>query len=111
MKIQYIDINKLTLSERLRLKSLTTGYAEKLDRDLPLDSVMVIQIKLHDIEGKRKKYSLHARIDSPSLLLASSRASDWDLARTVHKSMKNIENRLQHKLKLKGHKGVKITQE
>ena len=51
-------------------------------------------------EKKRKKFSIKVRVLAPTHVFESKHASDWDLARTLHKAFKNIEHEIEHKLKV-----------
>ena len=107
MLIRYIDLKKLDDIESSVLQNLVEEYAEKLDRKLHPDAVLVVQVRKHDIEGSRSKYSFHTRIEAPDILFTAEEY-DWDLKKAVHKVMQNIENRFQHKFKLKGSKASKL---
>ncbi len=96
VEIQYIGLKDLN-DDAGAVQTLVERYAEKLDRDFA-DSTLVVHTKLHDIGG-RVKYSFHARLDHPSVLVHAD-AVDWDLRRTVHKLMKALENEAKHKFKM-----------
>jgi len=53
-----------------------------------------------DKEKKRKKFSIKVRVMAPTHVFESKHASDWDLARTLHKAFKNIEHEIEHRLKV-----------
>lgn len=107
MIIRYIDLKKLDEIESSVLKSLVEEYAEKLDRKLPPSAILVVQIKKHDTEGSRNKYSFHVRVEAPDLLFTAEE-DDWDLKTAIHRVMKNMENRFQHKFKIKGKKASNL---
>ena len=107
MIIKYIDLKKLDDVESSVLQNLVEEYAEKLDRKLHPDAVLVVQVRKHDIEGSRNKYSFHTRIEAPDVIFTAEE-DDWDLKKAVHKVMQNLENRFQHKFKLKGSKASKL---
>lgn len=100
MPIQFIGLNGLEKKESDIIKGLAVEYYNRVLRDLP-QALLVLQVKIYKEEGKQK-FSMHARINHPSIVLAAQ-AADWDLRRTVHKVMKKIERELQHKYKTEGH--------
>ena len=96
-KIQYIGLKDFTEQEQELIKSLAIEYADKLERDIR-EFTLVINLKRHNLAGKRIKFSFHTRLDAPSFIL-TSKADDWDLARTLHKIFEKIENEIKHKFK------------
>jgi hypothetical protein len=58
-----------------------------------------VHIKEYSKTGKRHKFSMHVRVSYPGGTVASSRSHDWDARRALHKSFKDIENRLIHRFK------------
>ena len=95
--IQYIGLKEFTEQEQEIIKSLALEYADKLERYIS-EFTLVINLKRHNLAGKRIKFSFHTRLDAPSFIL-TSKADDWDLARTLHKLFKKIENEIKHKFK------------
>lgn len=100
MPIQFIGLNSLEKKESDVVRGLAVEYYDRILRDLP-QALLVLNTKIYDQEGK-KKFSLHARINAPGIVLVTE-AADWDLRRTVHKVMKKMERELQHKFKTEGH--------
>ena len=96
-KIQYIGLKEFSEQEQELIKSLAIEYADKLERHIR-EFTLVINLKRHNLAGKRIKFSFHTRLDAPSFIL-TSKADDWDLARTLHKIFEKIENEIKHKFK------------
>ena len=44
------------------------------------------------------------KVEEDRKLIARSKHADWDLPRTVHKTIKNLEQEIQHKYKTEGKK-------
>ncbi|MBS3145399.1 hypothetical protein J4414_01195 [Candidatus Woesearchaeota archaeon] len=107
MFIRYIDLKKLDEIEASVMQNLIEEYAEKLDRKLPPNANLIVQIRKHETEGSRNKYSFHIRLESPDVL-CTAEEDDWDLKKAVHKVMRNLTNNFQHKFKIKGSKASKL---
>ncbi len=98
MPIQFIDLKILNDHEAPVAQKLAVEYSKKLGRLFP-DNMLIVKFKKYNQTGKRVKYSIHCRVDAPSLI-ASAKASDWELALTMHKVLNKIHNELEHKYKL-----------
>lgn len=96
--IQIIGIKELDEFELPLVNKLANEYYQKIQRELQNVTSVVIHVKCYEKEGKRKKYSIHVRVIAPTRIFESSKAQDWDLARTLHKAFRDIERELQHKL-------------
>lgn len=97
--IQYIGIDQLDDTEKQVLDKLSAEYYEKIQRMLKNETSIVIHVKEYEKQGSRKKYSLHVRAIAPTVIFESSNASDWDLARTLHKAFNDIEKQIEHRFK------------
>ena len=100
MKVQYIDINRLTKEETTIFISLVDKYIKKLERTVP-NAILILKIHTQKTAGKGKKYSLHAKLDNPNTIV-KSKSFDWDIARVTHKILQQIEKQLKKKYKLEG---------
>lgn len=98
MPIRYIDLKVLGDDEVQNVQQLTLRYYEKLQRMFPRSS-LELRFKRYRKTGKRAKYSVHCRVDAPSII-ARANASYWDLALTMHKVLNKVHNELEHKYKL-----------
>ncbi len=96
--IQIIGVKKLDESEIQIINKLASEYYGKIARNFKEEVSLIIHIKTHNITGKRKKYGIHVRVNSPSFFLESTNAVDWDLARTLHKAFNSVEREILHKL-------------
>ena len=100
MPIEYIDLNVLGDEEKPILDKLSREYYRKISIKFK-NPKLILKFRKYKATGRRAKYSIHARVDSPNLL-ASAEAFDWDFARALHKVMKKTINELKHKFKLEG---------
>lgn len=104
--IQFIGVADLDEAEQEIVKRLSTEYYEKIKIALHNLTSMAVHVKTQKDdadEGKeksRKKFSIKVRAIAPTHVFESAHASDWDLARTLHKAFKNIEHEIEHKLKV-----------
>ena len=97
--VNYIGLKSLDSDEVDVVKSIVESHVEKVRRNLS-DFDMVVHVKLHDVQG-RKKYSLHCRIDDPHVDFVTD-AVDWDLRKTAHMLMEKLDNVIKKKLRVDG---------
>lgn len=102
MEVEYRDLRLLGDEEKPVLNRLVREYYVKISRKLH-NPKLILKFKKYKAEGKRAKYSIHCRVDSPSLL-AVAEAYDWDFATAMHKVMRKVINEINHKYKLEGNK-------
>jgi len=68
-----------------------------------------VHVKAHSKEGSKKKYDAHIRAIAPTQIFEEKNASDWDIARTMHKAFESIQHQIEHRLKISS-KGLKAHQ-
>ena len=90
-QIQFIDLKKLNEDEQETVKKLSAEYYPKIKRELRDITTIIVHIKEHG-----HKYSIHIRAEAPEKVFESTKASDFDLARTMHKAFKDLEREIQH---------------
>lgn len=98
MLIQFIGLKDFDLKETEIIKTLSAEYYEKISRDIQ-NAKLILDLKKYKKDGEKSKYALHSRIESGRNLALISKASDWDLKRTLHKLFQKLEHELQHKTK------------
>ena len=104
--IQFVGVADLKEDEQAVVKALSEEYYQKIKTYLQNVTSMAVHIKTQKDEAgkgkekKRKKFSIKVRVLAPTHVFESKHASDWDLARTLHKAFKNIEHEVEHKLKV-----------
>ena len=97
MQVQYIDLKLLEKEESAVLVPIVDSYIKKLERMTP-DATLILHAHKQKTAGKKAKYSFKVRLDNPNIILETS-AFDWDIARTTHKVLKQVEKILKRKYK------------
>jgi hypothetical protein len=96
--IEFVGLPDLDEDEKRILNTLSTEYYQKIKRTLKNVTSLVVHVKKYKKQGKKHKYSLHVRAIAPTRAFESTKAADWDFARTLHKAFKDLENQIKHKL-------------
>ena len=97
--IQVTGMDELKPNEIPIVNKLVNEYYERIRRDLNNITSLLVHFKCYEKEGSRRKFSIHAKIAAPTQIFASTKAQDWDLARTMHKCFKDLERQIKHRLK------------
>jgi len=82
--------------EKWVIDKLFNEYEGKIARGIKNDFLIDVHVKVHEKDGKRKKFNIHVDVDSAVRFSATS--DDGDLARCIHKVMEKILNEIEHKL-------------
>ncbi len=98
-QIQYIGAQNLDAQKKEVLDKLSTEYHAKIKRALKNVTSLIIHVKVHEKGGKAVKFSVHAKAVAPTTIITSTKASDWDFARTLHKAFKDLENQIEKRFK------------
>jgi len=98
MGIYYTGMKILSNIEQSQVKSILETEYPRLVEIMPKKQDLKVMIKSYDNEGKRKKYSIHLRLGG-TFQAVSTEAADWDLRRTTHKAVKNLEKEMEHKFR------------
>ncbi len=98
--IRYLGLKELDNFEINVIKDLAEKFYPKVDRDFK-EAILTIDTKKYEVEGKRGKYSIHLKIDHPSIHnnILAAKQFDWDLATALHKTFDNLLNEIKHKFK------------
>ncbi len=96
--IQYAGLSELSGSEKQEVKNLTQEYGDKIDRSLPNMDHLTVHIKTQKATGGKRKFSIKVRASVGNKVF-ETKAFDWDLARTLHKVFKDMENHIHHVLR------------
>jgi len=107
-KVQYVGIEDLTMRGFARVKELAFSYHGKIERALNNKTTLIVHVKRYKKAGTRSKYSVHVKAITASRIFNSTKAHDWDLARTLHKAFKDLENQIEHKMHLSDQKPKRI---
>ncbi len=100
MSLSFIGVNNLDENELNKLTTYSEKFYNKTCKNL-VDPLVIFHVKKMKNSGKRCKYSIHGRIEAPSLL-ASVEYSDWNLTKTLNKTFEKIETEIEHKFKTEG---------
>lgn len=99
--IQFIGVDELNDEEKATCNDLANEYYDKIKEALKNVTSLVVHVKIYSGKGKEnkhaKKYSICARAVAPTVIFDSTKAADWDLARTLHKAFKDLEHQIHHK--------------
>jgi hypothetical protein len=98
-QIQYVGAQDLDAMKKRVLNKLSSEYHEKIRRSLHNITTLIVHIKVHEKGGKAVKYSIHVKAVAPTVVITSTKASDWDFARTLHKAFKDLENQISKRFK------------
>jgi len=93
-----IHAKGVVLSERESwvVDKLIPEYYAKIERQVKNEVDLVVHIKVHDVSKRRQKFNIH--VDVANSVRFGATADDWELARAIHKVMKNIMSEIEHKL-------------
>ena len=79
-------------------QKLCSFYAKKIDYLLNNSNKIIVNLKEYGTAGKadkQHKFSIHILVDYPGRIITSTKASDWDLSRTIHKAFNDIETQVK----------------
>lgn len=91
--IKYAGLSVLTEEEQELLKEILSKEFEKVSRLLNNYFNILAHTKVYNKE-KRRKYSIHLRVDSPTKMYTSE-AFGWDFKTVVHKSINRIKKEIE----------------
>lgn len=97
MGIIYNRLKDLNSVEAQEIKRLSEQVYDKVQRDL-YGSKLIVDVHKFEKLGARSKYSIHYRIEHPSILLTAEEA-DWDLVKALHKASANLIEEVRKKAK------------
>jgi len=106
-------IEDLSEEQKKIVDKLFNEYYNKIQRQLKNITSLEVHIKNYESAGKEnkeKKFSIHIRVMSSTKNFEGD-ASDWDLARTLHKALNKIMNEIEHRFHpSEQHEGVRSPQ-
>ena len=100
-QIKYTGLKKLTGTDIYEVQKQALSLLKRTQRKFSR-ATLNINLKTHDTKGKKRKYTINIKAEEDRKILARSKHADWDLPRTMHKSVKNLEQEIQHKYKTEG---------
>lgn len=81
MKVIYGGLKGLNSIEEQQMKLIVGQEFGKVEREFR-NSKLIIEVGKAEKAGARAKYSIHLRLDDPSLVLTAEDA-DWDLVKAI----------------------------
>ncbi len=97
MSIIYNRLKDLNAAETQEVKHLTEVAYDKILRDFK-HAKLIVDVHKFVKAGARAKYSIHLRLEDPSILLTAEEA-DWELAKALHKTIQNLSEEVRKKSK------------
>lgn len=100
--IQFVGLSKLKKEEKEVLNRLSTEYFQQIKRCVKNLTKVKVNIKEYKTSGKttkKKKFSINVQVNAPTHSFESTKTSDWDLARALHKAYKDVIRVIQHRMK------------
>ncbi|MEK6937326.1 MAG: hypothetical protein AABW58_04615 [Nanoarchaeota archaeon] len=103
MVLSFIGLDSLDENEVNDLKTYSDRFYQKVSRTITTntDPLVILHVKKMKASGRRCKYSIHGKVESPKLL-TSVEYSDWDLIRALTKTFEKMESEIAHKFKTQG---------
>lgn len=103
MEIRFNGIDALNEDERRIADKVSRHHYPKIQRGIKNATSLIIHIKTHKdskgSSGQQKKFSVRVHVNAPTKTIKSSKAYDWDLARSLHKAFNDIQRQIGHKFK------------
>ncbi len=103
MEISFNGIDALSEKERGIADKVSKHHYPKIQRGIKNITSLVVHIKTHkDSKGsseQQRKFSVHVHVNAPTKIIKSSKAHDWDLARSLHKAFNDVQRQIGHKFK------------
>lgn len=97
-EIKFIGLDELEDVDQAMVRTLADEYYGKIQRELKNDTSLVVHIKAHVKGGHRNRYEITVRAEAPTRMF-ETHCEEWDLAKGLHKTFKDIEREIQHAFK------------
>ncbi len=94
--IQISGVELLNENEKDKINKILVDNHRKIQNHFKDPIFIEFHLKEYNREGKVKKFSIHVRIHGAAGFFEADYA-DWDLARTIHKTMNKLLNELEHR--------------
>ena len=97
-RVEFVGLHDLEAFDKSNAIDTANRSFEKIKKITKHETRLVIHIKIHEVEGKRKKWSIHSKLFVPGTFLESSHV-EWDLMAALQKSLSVLEKEVIKKLK------------
>lgn len=95
------SIPPLTDEEKKTVEAILDKYHQKIQQHFDEPIFIELHVKEYNTEGTAKKYSLHVRLHGASGVIEADH-HDWNLSRTMHKTMDKLMNEIESRFHLNG---------
>jgi ribosome-associated translation inhibitor RaiA len=96
--IQFTGVSALDAMEQDTVQVLSREYYAKIKRQIQNVTNISVHVKCYELEGKRKKYSIHVKVAAPMQIFAADKAHSWELPVAIHEAFQDIQNQITHRL-------------
>jgi len=98
--IEYKGLKKLNTLQIKDIQAISKTEFTKIKREIKGNKNASLFIDIHTAEktGNRIKYSYHLKVTCPNTIL-TSKETDWDHLKALHKAFDNIKVEVTHKFK------------
>ncbi len=101
--ISYVGLKDLEEADQEIIMRLAEENFPKIQRLVKNKVELIIDVKRYHKEGHTAKWSIHVKASTPGHVFDSTKAADWDLARTMHKAFDDIKKQIAHRLHSDAH--------
>lgn len=104
MEILFNGIDALNEDERRIADKVSKHHYPKIQRGIKNITSLVVHIKTQreskeSSRQQQKMFSVHVHVNAPTKTIRSSKADDWDLARSLHKAFNDVRRQIGHAFK------------
>jgi len=94
-KIQFIGLNSLSDHDKDKVEILSSKCLEKIQKKLPNISIVKVQVKPFEKNGKVSKYSALVKIITPKKSFEAKKI-EWKLDKLMQISFDAIQKEIEH---------------
>ena len=94
--VQFVDLEGQDEFEKTKAQSTAQNIFEKIKRISKAETSLTVHVKRHDIQGTRKKYSIHARVNWPGHFFEASH-TDWDFLTATQSALQALVHEVKKK--------------
>jgi len=88
MVVIYQGMKDLNSIEKQEIKGILETADNKIQKEV-FGAKLLVDVNKKSKAGNRAKYSVHLRLDHPSLMFSAEEA-EWELVKALHKSVDNL---------------------
>ncbi len=96
--ITYVGLKNLDSFDISKVQTIVGRCFPKIQRHFS-NAALIVNIKIADVTGNRKRYTVSLRVLAPNPIL-SAEHMDWELQRAVRRAFDGLENEARHKFKV-----------